>query len=285
MNRAKIFFMSQFLVVIFLWTIFSFFWVPNFFWWSSVEERILIDDWKDVSFTWTVLFEVPEEKWQFRFENFSWNELLAFSKDFDLKNFTWKEVVIEWKEFFSWTWLKDLEIIDIKIIEEKIFEEPKKFFLENKFWWYWFKVDENIFTSVKWWSKTFLKNWSWEVVLKFFSHDFAWKWNFFSEWSNLTVLNWINWEIKSLENGQEIFLKNPKKSYWVLIQSNYWVNLEKMEETKSDIYNFLQSFVFIEKENISKEKCWWNENLFCEQWYFCELFSTDKNASWRCVEL
>lgn len=284
MNRAKIFFLSQFLVVIFLWIAFSIFWLPNF-WNNSVDDRIIEDDWEEVSFTWAVIYEVPEEKWKFLFENLSWNEFISFSKDYDLNNFLWELVFINWEEFFSWTWFKDLEIKKISIIEQKIFEEPKKFFLENKFWWYWFEVDENIFTSVKWWSKTFMKNWSWETILKFFSYDFAWNWNFFSEWWNSTSLNWFEWEIKSLENWQEIFLKNPEGSYWVLIQIDYWIDFENLEKTKKEVYNFLQNFKFIEKENISKEKCWWKENLVCEEWYFCELFSTYEKASWRCVEL
>ena len=103
--------------------------------------------------------------------------------------------------------------------------------------------------------------------------------------------NWIiYWEVKNLKNWQEIFLKNKKtenfkENYWVLIQIDYWKNLENLEKTKQDVYNFLQTFVFAEKENISKEKCWWKENILCEEWYFCELFSTSENASGRCVKL
>lgn len=278
--------MSQFLVIIILWTVFHFVWVPNFFWNSSVDDRILENQNEEISFTWVVVSEFEWEKWKFLIKNEFWKEFISSSKNLDLKNFFWLEkIFLEWEIFFDKFWEKNFDVKKIFKIEEKIFEEPKKFFLENKFWWYGFDVDENIFKAVKWWSKTFLKNWSWETILKFFSYDFAWNWNFFSEWWNFTILNSFEWEIKSLENWQEIFLKNPKKSYWVLIQADYWKNSENLEETKKQVYDFLQNFTFIEKEKISKERCWWRENLVCPEWYFCELFSTDENANWRCVEL
>ena len=317
MNRAKIFFISQFLVIWILWTVFYFVWMPNFNSESSVNDRILKNQNEELSFTWSVISEINQDDWKFLVKNEFGKEFITISKDLDLNNFIWdKKIFLEWEKIFNNKWKIFFDVKKISRIEEKNIKEPKKYFLENKFWWYWFEVDENIFTAVKWWSKTFLKNWSWEVILKFFSFDFKntnlIKWSFFSDWwqeYEMQTKNWIiYWEVKNLKNWQEIFLKNKKsenfkENYWVLIQIDYWEiweeyfnrNWKKVEEWKKDeikletlkreIAWFLKTFYFVEKENISKEKCWWKENILCEEWYFCELFSTSENASGRCVKL
>lgn len=300
MSRFKIFLFSQILVLIFLWIIFSIFWTPDFSWKSSVSDRILKNQNEQISFTWSVISEIDWDTWKFLVKNDFWKEFISISKNLDLNNFLQsknldKKFFLEWEIFFDKEWKKFFDVKKISETEKKISEKPKKYFLENKFWWYWFKVDENIFKAVKWWSKTFLKNWSGEVILKFFSFDFVntnlVKWGFFSDWwieYELQTETWkIYWEVKSLENWVEIFLKNKesgdfKEEYWVLVEINYWKSEDK-ENVKKEVYDFLKTFKFIKKENIAKKRCWWKDNLICPEWYFCELFSTSENASWRCV--
>jgi len=334
-DRLKIFFLGQALVLVILFLIFKFIWLPEFVKKNNssisnkneINSRVLKNVSEKISFTWSIVSLINEDKWYFLIKNEFGKEFIWISKNLDLENFLLKnnpnkKFFLKWEKIFekntSWekTWKQFFDIKKISKIEEKKIEQAKKFFYENKLWWYWFLLDENIFKAVKWWSKTFLKNWSGEVIIKFFSFDFKntnlIKWWFFSEWwkeYEMPTSNWIfYWERKTLKNWEEIFLKNKKfndffKNYWVLIQINYgkiweeyfqkkWKSIEewtknekKLKILKQEIAKFLKTFYFVKKENIQSIKCWWVENILCKTWYFCELFSTEKNAVWKCVKL
>lgn len=315
-DRLQIFLKSQALVIIILWWIFLVFWVPNFFWNWWLDDRILENQNEQISFTWNVLSLSNLKDWNFLIKSKLWNEFFATSKSLDLENFSWWDVFLEGEITFNKVWKKIFDVKKIVKIEKKIIKDPKEFFLENKYWWYWFLVDEKVFSHTKWGSKTLLRNLNWEVILKLFSFDFKninlFEWWFFSEWwekFTLEAENWeISWEKKDLKNGQEIFLKNKRsnqfqESYWVLIQIDYWKtwneyfnkkwkdkkiwnkNKDNLKNLKQEISKLLKTFYFTQKVKISKKKCWWKENVMCKTWYFCELFSDEDDANWRCVAL
>ncbi|MCD5382950.1 hypothetical protein LR002_02400 [Candidatus Gracilibacteria bacterium] len=310
MTRAKIFFYSQFLVLIFLGIAFHFFGVPNFSEKNQLNERVLQNQPEQISFTGSVIFE--KNKGEFLVKDEKGKEFLAISKDFYLNNFIGdKKKFFEGEIFFDKDGKKFFDVKKISVIEEKKIEELKKYFFENKLGGYGFLLDENFLKAVKGGSKTFLKNSSGEVILKFFSFDFKntnlIKGNFFSEggeeFSILTKNGEIFGELKELKNGREIFLKNKEKKYGVLIQINYgkigenylqkegktleeWQEDEKkLAIQKREISKILSGFYFVEKQSIVSQKCGGKDNIVCDEGYFCELFSTDEDASGRCIKI
>jgi len=103
---------------------------------------------------------------------------------------------------------------------------------------------------------------------------------FISNWWNSVTINWIEWEVKTLNKGYTLWLKNRENWYLVNIIINIW---EDEWDNSLVVKSVLDTFKFVDRDKKSlKIKCWWEENTLCPSWYFCELTSDTWN-NWKCI--
>ena len=241
---------------------------------KKIDYRIVDSSKNNLAFTWTII----SEKWKFwtyKCRNFSWKTYNCFSKKEDLSYLEGEFVFIKW---FYKNW--KLNISNTSIIERKI--EKKPFNYKNNLWGYWFFANTDIFSVIKWGSKTMIKNWSWKILLQFFSYNTdVPKDAFISNWWKEVVLNWIEWEVLEKKHWFVLWLKNRKENYLVNIISNVW---SEDWLDSSIVQSILDTFHFTEKEiKLSDTKCWWKKKILCPQWYLCELL--DIWNEWRCRKI
>ena len=240
----------------------------------TLDERIVLETKQYISFTWTISSQTWSI-WAYKCQNLNQKNYNCFSKKEDLSYLKWEEFFISWI-LENWK----LEVTKKIIIEKEITKEP--FHYENNSWWYWFFANTDKFTVVKWWSKTLIKNWSWEVLMQIFSYlnDKIPQDAFISNWWNSVTINWIEWEVKTLNKGYTLWLKNRENWYLVNIIINIW---EDEWDNSLVVKSVLDTFKFVDRDKKSlKIKCWWEENTLCPSWYFCELTSDTWN-NWKCI--
>lgn len=248
--------------------------------WGDIEDRTISEEAWNKTMTWIIISLIDWIDWIYDFkESETEKEYEAFSKSFDLWNYLNKEIYVEWIE-----WNKGLEIFTVREIKN---DENKIGAFENEVWWYSFSFDDEKLIATKWWEKSIIKNQSWEIILQIFSFSDQRKTNepMISNAYKTFWIWWAVWDIKEFDWWFDLWIKTNWNGTWfnlLNLKANYWNN---SEETKSLIWQILNTFKLQKKKIIEKINCWWEENITCPNGYYCELFSSSAKSAGKCVPM